>query len=343
MFRTAMAVFLCSAVALAEEPSKDYRAWLDWSESTCAAEPEEKLASPTTWTNGEFTYVVEGARARVTHRAGAGATTKIGVIGALLDDTKETAANVADYLTKFRAEGVRAVIVSGTTGRAGDDIEKNLARIAMLGVPVLAVIGNGESRGEFNLAVRRVHASHRNVLHMGLVRSLQLDGVGVVSQPGFHDDTRLVLSGTCKYRPADLKQLPTLTEGLNGPLLFVGQGTPRFKGKDGLDYLPDSGNIGDTALAKALKTAKIRFGILTTVPEAGTRGADLAGGLVNAGTLVDELFVNPGSANSLPTRLNAGGTSYGSAAIVTFSGTQARYEVLRSKQRVGAIRRVRTE
>ena len=339
-----LALVLCWAgPAFGEEAAKDYREWLALSESVCAAEPGERLAAPTTFSHGGFDYVVEGARGSINRKAGAGEETKIGLVAALLDDTAESQANLEEYLARFKKDRVSAVVFTGGTGRIGDDTKKNLVRAAKSGLPVLALIANSESRGEFNLGVREASASNPNILHLGLVRVLKVDGVTLVSIPGYHDESRLYLPGTCKYKKADLKTLPALTEGLAAPVFALLQGSPRFKGRDGLDYLPLGGNIGDPEMAKWLKKAGIRFGVVSTVPEAGPRASDLAGASVESGVLADELFVNPGCANSLPTRMNAGGTSYGTAAIVTFKGTQASFEVLRSKQRVGAIRTVRTK
>lgn len=323
------------------EPAATYRQWLVDGETVCAAMMGEKLKKPDVWKKGKFTYAVAGARAKITGRAGQGAF-KIGVIGPLFDDENETVANLVDYLKVFRTERVDLVVVSGGTGATGAEIERNLGRIASLGVPVVALIGNTENRGTFNIGLRDAHEKHRNVLHGGFVRSIDFDGLRLVTLPGYHDEARLMLSGACLSRPNSVKELEVLAAGAPHPVLLLAQDTPLFKGSSGLDYMPGSGHLGDPALNRHMKKADIRFGVFTTAAESGGRATDVAGNDVKQKAWSDSLWLNPGAANSLPTRVHGVGTSYGMAAFITLEDGRAKWERLRSPQRVGKTRRVRT-
>lgn len=333
-------LLMCPLLARAE-PAATYRQWLVDGETVCAVKSGEKLKKPDVWKKGKFTYAIEGAHATIKGRAGEGAF-RIGVIGPLLDDEKETVANLVDYLKVFRTERVDLVVVSGGTGATGAEIERNLGRIAALGVPVVAVIGNTENRGTFNIGLRDAHEKNRNVLHGGFVRSIDLDGLRLVTLPGYHDEARLMLSGACLSRPNSVKELEVLAEGSPHPVLLLAQDTPIFKGTGGLDYMPGNGHLGDPSLNRHMKKAGIRFGVFTTAAESGGRATDVAGKDVKQKTWSDSLWLNPGAANSLPTRVHGQGTSYGMAAVVTLEDGRAKWERLRSPQRVGKTRRVRT-
>lgn len=327
-------------IVASASPADTYRQWLAEGEIVCASQLDEKLAKPDTWKVGRYSYAVEGATATVKGRAGAGAF-KVGVVGPLLDEESETIANLNDYLKVFRRKQVDLVVVSGGTGATGRDIERHLGRVAALGVPVVAVIGNTENRGTFNSGLRDAHKKDANVLHGGFIRSIDFDGLRLVTLPGYHDDARLMLSGACKTRPRAPRELPALAQGATGPVLLLAQDSPRATGSKGIDYLPGSGNIGDPEITRQMKKAGITFGVFTTAPEAGGRATDLRGQEVKQTVFSSELLLNPGAANSLPTRINGAGTSYGMAAVLTFNDGQASWERLRSPQRVGKTRRVR--
>jgi Icc-related predicted phosphoesterase len=103
-----------------------------------------------------------------------------------------------------------------------------------------------------------------------------------------------------------------------------------------LDHVPEAGNVGDPDLTDLITAAKLPFGVFGHILEAAGRGTDLSGKReIKPGVFSDALYVNPGSANSLPWRMNVGPESYGMAMLFTISGQKAKYEVFRSPQRIG--------
>lgn len=311
--------------------------FLEEAETTCVGDPDARISPPVTWELGGFRYVVEGARVKVTRTSTRmnPDERRIGVVNAIKDDEAETRANLDDFLAKFKEADVDAIIVNGDTANEAIDAISTLGRLATLGVPVYAIIGNMESRGEWNRAALTAHRTSANVLNLDLVRVVDTDGVDYVSLPGYYDKRYTHATGSCVYKPADAKKLKDLATGLDGPVVAISHGPPKQDGKNAIDFAPDVGNVGDADLAKGIEKAGIRFGIFGHILEAGGRATDLSGTKeIRPLTFSDTLFVNPGPANSLPWRMNRGPESYGMAALVTFSGSKAKYEILRSPRRI---------
>jgi Icc-related predicted phosphoesterase len=305
-------------------------------EAKCVGPADGRLARPQEYERSGFRYALEGARVKVTRtsaRKAAGAFT-MGVVNAIKDDAPDTRQNLDDYLAKFAAADVDAIVVGGDTAFDETEIASILGRLAAMGVPVYAIIGNQENRGSWNRALRETFAKFPNVLNLDFVRVVDADGFDLVSLPGYYDKRYTHQSGACVYQPDDAKALPALAAGLDGPVVLLSHGPPRQAGKLALDYVPNAGNVGDEAMTAALVTGKIPFGIFGHVLEAGGRATDLSGRKeIRPGALVDALYLNPGSANSLPWRMNVGPESYGMASILTFQGRKAKFELLRSPRR----------
>lgn len=307
-------------------------------ETTCVGTTDAFLSEPLTYDAGDYTYEVRGASAKVTRKTErkAPAERRFGVLNAIKDDTADTRANVDEYLAKFKEADVDAIIIGGDTAYDEFELESLLERVASAGLPVYAIIGNMESSGSFNRACMAVHRRKPNLLNVDLVRVVSTDGVNFVSLPGYYDTKLTHATGSCVYARADLKEFPSLAEGLDGPVVALSHGPPQQSGTAAIDYTEDGKNAGDGAFAKALSKTDIRFGIFGHVVEAGGRASDRSGkSEIRPNVLTDALYLNPGSANAQPQRMNNGTTSYGVAAILTFEGDKARYEVLKSTRRFG--------
>lgn len=344
---TARAVPLALALALAVPPAradepaaplKDWVAYQEENETTCVGPVDGRQAAPTVYDLGGFHYVVDGARATITRTVPrkVPGEARLGVVSSVKDDEKETRANVDEYLAKFKAADVDAILVGGDTAINESEIEPILARLATLGVPVLAVAGNAENRSAFNRATLEAHRTNRNVLNLDLVRVVEGGGWDVVSLPGYYDKRYTLQSGTCMYTAADVAKLKALAASVEGPVVLLSHGPPRQAGKLAVDFVPEAGNVGDPDITEALAAAKIPFGVFGHILEAGGRATDLTGKKeIKPLTFAEALYLAPGSVNSLPWRLNGGQTSYGMAAVLTIAGRKAKYEVLRSPQRLG--------
>jgi Icc-related predicted phosphoesterase len=318
-------------------PQKTYDEFQDAYELACPGAPDVKLTAPTEYDLNGFHYVITGGRAMVTRLKPRGhADVRLGVINATKDAAAETLANVDDYLAKFKAADVDAILVGGDTAFAEDDIQTVLTHIATAGYPVLVVIGNSEPRSGFNRAVRATWADNHNVINADLVRTYDGDGFHVVSLPGYYDKRFAGNVAPCLYSGDDLRTLGHLLTNAPAPTVLLTHGPPRQSGKSGLDYAPQAGNVGDEEMADVLARAKLSFGIFGHILEAGGRATDATGKHeIKQGAWSDTLFLNPGSANSAPWPMNSGAASYGMAALLTLEGNKAKYEIIRSPQRVG--------
>jgi hypothetical protein len=117
-------------------------------------------------------------------------------------------------------------------------------------------------------------------------------------------------------------------------VVLLVHGPPKQAGKNALDHVPGVGNVGDEQLNELIEKNKIPFGVFGHILEAGARGTDLSGKPLPQKKPHKALYLNQGSANALPWKLNDGTTSYGLAALLTIDGKQGSYEVLRAPKPV---------
>lgn len=340
--RSPVLALLLAALSLSaraeEAPAKDFEAYQDQYENTCVGPAEGRQTEPTKFTMGGFSYELNGGKGRITRlskRAVEGEI-RLGVLSSIKDDEEETRQNIDEFLAKFKAADVDAILVGGDTAINESEIEPILNRVAGLDVPVLVVIGNAENKSSFNRATLASHRAHRNVINVDFVRSIELDGWNMVSLPGYYDKRYTHQSGPCIYKPEDTRKLKNIVAELKGPVVLLAHGPPKQAGKLAIDYVPDVGNVGDQDLSDVMAAAKIPFGIFGHILEAGAKATDPSGKKeLKAGTWADALYLNPGSSNSLPWRLNTGEATYGTAAVLTLAGPKAKYEIHRAKQRIG--------
>ncbi len=321
----------------AEAPAKDFGEYQERLETTCVGPLDGKQAEPTVYDIGGYHYSVDAWRAnvkRTTARKGAGI--RLGIINATKDDTAETQANVAEYIARFKAEDVDGIVIGGDTSYGEDEMVAILDRIAATDLPIYAVIGNAESKGAWNRGTREVWKKHQNLLNLDFVRLVRAEGFDIASMPGYYDKRYSSTVGPCIYTTKELKQFPKLVEGLDGPVIALSHGPPRQSAKFGIDFVPQAGNVGDPDFATALTKANIQFGIFGHIVESGGHATDASGKKeIKPLTFSDSLFLNPGSANSAPWRMNTGPESYGMASILYLEGKKAKYEIIHSKQRFG--------
>jgi len=318
-------------------PVKDFDAYQEAQETRCVGPADGRQASPGSYEVGSYRYLVDGAFARVwrTSPRANPAQFRLGLVGAIKDETVETKANLAEYLGKFKSQDVDAIVVLGDTAFMETEVEEILGLLAESGLPVLAIIGNMESRSGWNRALRAAHASHRNVLNLDFVRVADLGPVQLVSLPGYYDKRFTHQSSSCVYEDDDTRGIAKLAAGLPGPVVLVSHGPPKQSGKLALDYVPEAGNVGDERMTDAIAAAKIPFGVFDHVLESGGRATDLSGKKeIRPLTPAEALYVNAGSGNSLPWRMNVGPESYGMAVVLTVEGKKAKYEVFRSPRRI---------
>lgn len=335
-----LALFALPRVARAEEeeeaPPATYDAYQELHESTCVGPSNGRLAKPDAFEVGDYKYVIDGARATVTRKTKRAHATEVrlGIVSAIKDDAPQTRLNLDDYLAKFRANDVDGIVVGGDTAYDEDEITSILARLAATGLPVYAIIGNQESRSTWNRALRTAHAAARNVLNLDLLRVVDAGPFGLVSLPGYYDKKYTHQQGSCVYKPEQAAEIAELAKTLTGTPIVVSHGPPRQSGKGALDFVPSAGNVGCIDLAAAIAAAKFPVGIFGHVLEAGGHATDLSGKKeVKPNVFADALFLNAGSANSLPWRMNVGPESYGMALLLTLDGRRAKFDVYKSPRR----------
>lgn len=327
----AVAAALVAFPVAAAEPLAGFDAYEDAHQFDCNG-PWEHFSPADVRTVGAFRYEHTGATVKLTRVAPKPkGPAKLGLLAGIKDAEPDTLALVRTFLARFEQEDVDAVVLGGDTSSEPDVLEKLYAFFAEATKrPVLSIAGNmerGASHAYAILKARKAGALH--LLNLDMIRRADGEGFDVVSLGGYHDKAYLHLSGGCLYTEQHLETALTAAKSADDPVVWLSHGPPRGKGKTDIDYVPGAGNVGDPRINDVLTRAKIRFGVSGHILEAAGKATDLAGKVQPQKRLVPTLFVNQGSANPLPWKLNDGGTSYGLAAVLTLDGGKASYEILK--------------
>lgn len=318
--------------AQAPEPPRTYEQWLSVVEFECNG-PWLNLPEPLEETVGKFRYQLKGATAkvrRVTPRPPG--PVKLGLLAGIKDVDDETRAALGFFIGKFEAADVEAILVGGDSGEQPAQLDAVYSELVKLTQrPLLSITGNTERAGSHNFAIHKQRkAGHHQLVNLGQVRRYDGDGFDVASLSGYHDRTFLHLSGGCIYDRVAIDGLEQAVKAADDPVVLLVHGPPKQEGKQALDFVPGVGNVGDPQLNEVISKYKIPFGVFGHILEAGARGTDLSGKSLPPNKPHKALYLNQGSANALPWKMNDGTTSYGVAAILTLDGKLGSYEVLRA-------------
>ncbi len=258
----------------------------------------------------------------------------LGLLAGIKDLDDETKALLATFLDAFEKADVDAVVIGGDTSSEPALLDTILGHLAQAtNRPLLVIAGNMERAAALNYAINKLRkAGHAHLLNLNVIRRYDGDGVDLVTLGGYHDKAYLHLAGGCVYKDKDIDTIERAAAATDDTTVLLTHGPPRQKGQQAIDFVPGADNVGDARITAMLKKAKINFGIHGHILEAAGYGTDLAGKLLPEKKPHPQLFVNQGSANPLPWKLNNGKTSYGTAALMTIDGGKASYEVLRGKK-----------
>ncbi|MFZ5444293.1 MAG: metallophosphoesterase family protein [Myxococcota bacterium] len=255
----------------------------------------------------------------------------LGVLAGIKDLEPETKALLDTFLAAFEKADVDAIVIGGDTSSEPDVLDQVLEYLTKAtNRPLLVVAGNMERGAALNYAIlkqRKAGALH--LINLDVVRRYDGEGVDVLGLGGYHDKAYLHLAGGCIYKDKDVDALERAAAAADDPVVLLTHGPIRQKGQQAIDYVPGADNVGDARLTALAQKAKISFGISGHILEAAGRATDLAGKPVPQKKPSPQLFLNQGSANPLPWKLNDGTTSYGLAALMTIDGKTASYEILR--------------
>ena len=323
-------LLLWPALALADAP-KDFTSWEDAWQFDCNA-PFDHYSPADSQDHEGFRYEHTGATVKVRRLAPRAAkVAKLGLLAGIKDLEADTKAMLELFLADFDKADVDAIVVGGDTAEDPAVLEQVFAFLGgATKRPVLTIAGNTERAAALNYAVQKLRrAGAGNLVNMDVIRRYDGDGFDVVSIAGYHDKAYLHLTGGCIYQDKHLDQAEKAAAACDDPVVLLSHGPPKQKGQAAIDYVPGADNVGDQRLTDLITRAKIPFGVFGHILEAGARGTDLSGKVLPPKKPQPALYVNQGSANPLPWRLNDGTTSYGLAAILTIDGKRGSYEILR--------------
>ncbi|MGV3620913.1 MAG: metallophosphoesterase family protein [Archangium sp.] len=323
---------LCSSLAFAD----DFAVWEERYQFDCNG-PFENFSPADVKTREGWVFEHTGGTVKVRREKPRTAKKPtLGLLAGLKDLEPESKAMIDSFIAQFEKADVDAIVIGGDTSSEPDGLDEILAYVAKAtNRPLLVIAGNMERGAALNysiLKIRKTGATH--LLNLDVIRRYDGDGVDVLSLGGYHDKAYLHLAGGCIYKDKDLEALERAAAAADDVTVLLTHGPPRQKGQQALDYVPGAENVGDPRITSLINKAKISFGIHGHILEAAARGTDLSGKVLPQKKFHPALFVNQGSANPLPWKLNDGTTSYGLAALMTFDGKKASYEVLRGPKPV---------
>ena len=318
---------LCSSLALAE----DFSNWEERYQFDCNG-PFEHFSPVDVKEREGWRFEHSGGTVKVRRlTARVGRKPVLGLLAGIKDLEPETRAMLDIFLADFEKADVDAIVIGGDSSSEPDALDQILEYLGKAtNRPVLIVAGNMERGAALNYAIlKQRKAGATQLLNLDVIRRYDGDGVDVIGLGGYHDKAYLHLAGGCIYKEKDVEALERATAAADDAVVLLTHGPPRQKGQLALDYVPGADNVGDPQLAALIAKAKISFGIHGHILEAAARGTDAAGRPLPPRKLHPALFVNQGSANPLPWKLNDGTTSYGLAALLTVDGKKASYEIIR--------------
>jgi hypothetical protein len=310
------------------EPDTDYYRYLKARKLKCT-DDEARLDKSVEMMLGSRKYTYTGPELVATKPDPDGVVT-LGVLGAVKDFNPETVRALRFYLRRFQKAKADAIVLLGDVAGVEYELTQVLLFCAKTRLPVLALIGNSESRTAFNRAVLAALKAAPHIVNLDFVRKVDLGGAVLVSLPGYRDRKFVHQTAGCAYKPKDIQAMSRLVKGATSPVVFLAHGPPKDAGRQGLDFATEGGNVGDPVMADFLRDEGIRFGIFSHILEAGGQAHNGRGKRVRPGKWVRALQMNVGSANPLPWQLNNAKLSCGLAAVVRIKGKKASYTWIRS-------------
>jgi Icc-related predicted phosphoesterase len=254
------------------------------------------------------------------------------VLGVIADITEPSAANFKNidfFLEQFRDAGAQALLFPGGVGLTEQDMDAVLERLARAPVPILLTPGAQENFDVFRRVIERKRKKYPQLLDMTRVRRVHLGHITIVSLPGYYRPFYLSAQERgCGYQVEDVQLTASLFEKRR-PTVLLSPPPPRGSGAGAVDRGRGGINIGDPALQEILAAEKCHFGVFGHVPESGGN-ATLADGKtpVAPGIWYPSLYIQAGSAESLPVSLVGEGRSTGMAQIVEISAARGRFRTL---------------
>ncbi len=294
----------------------------------CAAPLD--AAAPTQVKIGERAATSTGSKLSFKDKDADGAL-KLGILGPINEDSGLNLVVLRKYLKFFTDEKADAIVVTGDLPETVKGIARSLTELAQAKLPVFVVIGNRECQAEYTAGVAQAQKDNPNVVNLNQVRVVEFPEATLVSLPGYHDPNFIQCTVGCRYHKSTVDEVIRAAKESKAPVVLVSHGPPRGGGSQSIDYAPNTGNVGDQEINRALQEAKITFGVFSNIKEAGARATDVAGTTVIAqDTPAKELLLNPGPANTTRQDMNDKSKGYGFAAVLSIQGQEASWKLFRN-------------
>ncbi len=231
-----------------------------------------------------------------------------------------------------------------------DDLQELIDAFRILGktgLPVLIIPGNHENKKDYALAFERLKEKYPNLIDLVQYRAVDNDDVNFVSLPGYQIKEKSILTASgetrnLKFLPKDgffadaetiqeskkwTKDLEETSPILDQTVVLLTHGPPKTDARRGPGTLYSGEDAGDENTRIMMQEAGISFALSGHIHEAGGLAANLDGTPVKEGEWSDRFVLNVGSLEEW--KLLDGSISQGQAALVTFAGKKAKYEMIK--------------
>ena len=257
-------------------------------------------------------------------------TYTLGHLTDVKEDTPENLGNVQLLIKWLHKERADALVVTGDLGESQPSIENVMRALAEFKGPVFVMIGNREGITDFEQAFDAVSPALPNLFNMNRVRLFNADDVSLVSLPGYFNPAYIHSQDGCRYTADDVHALEAVLKEATATVVIASHGPPRQDSITGIDRIHEGVNVGDPALSRFIGEKRMHFGLFGNIHEAGGKATDLGGKEeIRPDTFVDELFLNPGPADSVRWPLLDGTESNGMGGLLTIKGKKGKFKIRR--------------
>ena len=225
-------------------------------------------------------------------------------------------------------EGLR----SGEPDKNNDktEIVDVLSAAADTGLPIFVIPGNHERKPDYQAALHTVTSKYSNVIDMTTYRVFNGDDADFVSLPGYQtlrDLGRQFIPNEGYWaQPEDIRQLATLRQGLDDPVILVTHAGGKTNTHPGPTTIDNGEEVGDELTTKIMQDAHIPFAVVGHIHEAGGLAATYNGTAVPPGDFVPQFTINFGTLQRW-TYLD-GKTRDFMAGSIIIKGNEAKYEII---------------
>ncbi|MBI4454105.1 metallophosphoesterase family protein [Candidatus Woesearchaeota archaeon] len=210
-----------------------------------------------------------------------------------------------------------------------EEIRNVLEALAQTGLPIFTIVGNHESKPDYEAAIAEVSVKYPNVIDMTKFRIYDGDDVDFVSLPGYQTfkipGKQFIPDNGYWAKPEFIQSTGKLRKGLDDMVILVTHGCGKT-GSPGPATIYDGRDVGNKTTTEMMRENNIPFAVCGHIHEAGGLAATYDGKIVKPNEFVKQFSANFGGLESWK---NLDGNTYnGMAGVLTVKNDEAKFEML---------------